>query len=188
MHKYITLEGIDGCGKSTLAKDISQELNLKHLYEPSNGEIGQIIRKKLFSKENLENLALLYIADRIENTKNIKENTIVERCFLSTMVYNSDNIDMSGILDLHKKLKVRIPDVIIYLELDPKVSMQRIDKKNKDIFENEEFLTKAIGKYEDAIKLTLSYFPDIKIIRINANDDYLNVRNKVITKILNNLR
>ena len=75
--KLITFEGIEGCGKSTLAKELYEYLknkNYKVVFtrEPGGGKLGEKIREILLNNE-LEipdySELFLFLASRYEHTK-----------------------------------------------------------------------------------------------------------------------
>ena len=74
--RFITLEGIDGCGKSTQARLLSEFLlgrgiNTELTREPGGTRIGKAIRQVLQNPENQEMIPetelLLYLADRLQH-------------------------------------------------------------------------------------------------------------------------
>ena len=53
--KFIVVEGIDGCGKSTLIEKLKTHFpDAVFLREPTNGKFGMTIRKKLSSEDVLD--------------------------------------------------------------------------------------------------------------------------------------
>ena len=74
---FICIEGLDGSGKTTQAKILTERLSKNHkaVYtaEPSQGKIGTFIRECcLYEEKRLptEAEALLFAADRIEHVEN----------------------------------------------------------------------------------------------------------------------
>ncbi|TFH30180.1 MAG: dTMP kinase, partial [Promethearchaeota archaeon] len=70
---FITIEGIDGCGKSTLSRILAKYLKEHQIpvfltAEPSKGIIGQLIRQNLQQNDVPAAIdALLFAADRIDH-------------------------------------------------------------------------------------------------------------------------
>ena len=72
---YIVLEGIDGVGKTTQTEKLKEWLekrgfSVKTIVEPTDSDIGKIIREELLKPEatsdtNQQMLALLFAADRL---------------------------------------------------------------------------------------------------------------------------
>ena len=78
--KFITLEGVEGSGKSTQAELIKEHLQqlgyeVALTYEPGDTEIGQKIRKILLDPENNKLVSkaelLLYLADRAQHVEEV---------------------------------------------------------------------------------------------------------------------
>lgn len=75
----VTLEGIDGCGKSTQAELLHERLKMQRIpftpvREPGGTELGEDIRKVLLHKQysiSLQAELLLYMAARSELTKTV---------------------------------------------------------------------------------------------------------------------
>ena len=155
---FIVLEGIDGCGKTTHAKLLTDWLKTrKHdvvlTAEPTNSKIGLFIREVLKGVETVDpmTLTLLFTADRYQHLKdfvepNLKAKKIIicERYYHSTIAYqNSQGVDWNWIFELNKF--ARKPDLTILMDIDPKKSIGR--KKAKEIFENKEFLEQVRDRY-----------------------------------------
>lgn len=155
---FIVLEGIDGCGKTTQAKFLSEFLKkgdyeILMTAEPTKNEIGKFIREVLsgIHEVDAKTLALLFTADRYEHLKKIvepalKEGKIVisERYYYSTIAYQeAQGVSRQWLLELNKF--VIKPDIAIVIDVDPKISAKRT--KTQEIFENEEFLAKVRENY-----------------------------------------
>lgn len=153
---YICLEGIDGSGKSTQILLLEEWLNecgfeVMRVFEPTDSDIGRLIRKMLrdpdATGENFQKtLALLFAADRMVLMDEIKaaeqsgKIVISDRCFYSSIVYQNDP---SWLYELNKFVK--IPDMVILLDLDVETALKRCD--GKDSFENKVFLEKIRERY-----------------------------------------
>ncbi|MCI5737051.1 MAG: dTMP kinase [Methanobrevibacter ruminantium] len=155
---YIVLEGIDGAGKSTQTKMLkewleSNGLRVETIVEPTDLEVGKIIRKLLTRSDATSDtmqktLGLLFAADRLILMDKIeqleKDNTVVisDRSFYSSLSYQDPQ---DWIKEINKFAK--IPDLVLLLDLDVKKSVERCD--GTDEFENEEFLTGVKQNYLD---------------------------------------
>jgi len=177
---FIILEGIDGCGKTTHAKLLTDWLKTrKHdvvlTAEPTNSKIGLFIREVLRGAETVDpmTLTLLFTADRYQHLKefvepNLKDKKIIicERYYHSTIAYqNAQGVDWNWIFELNKF--ARKPDLTILMDIDPKKSIGR--KKTREIFENTEFLTKVRDKY---LKM-----PDV--VKVNTDRDIKEVQREI---------
>ncbi|AMK14807.1 dTMP kinase [Methanobrevibacter olleyae] len=155
---YIVLEGIDGAGKSTqinLLKEWleSNGLNVETIVEPTDLEVGKLIRKLLTRSDATtdtmqKTLGLLFAADRlilmdkIEKLESENRVVISDRSFYSSLVYQKPQ---NWIKEINKYAK--IPDLVLLLDLDVKKSVERCE--GTDEFENEEFLTGVKQNYLD---------------------------------------
>lgn len=153
------MEGLDGCGKTTQAKLLSDWFKKEKgrevflTAEPTQGEIGKFIRKILSGSHEVDpkTLALLFTADRYEHLKNevlpaLKEGKVVisERYYYSTIAYQlAQGVEKNFLLEINKF--ARKPDVTIFLDIEPKVGVSRT--KTQEIFERVDFLEKVRENY-----------------------------------------
>jgi dTMP kinase len=141
---FITLEGIEGSGKSTQILHLFNFLNnlgLKCVMtrEPGGTRIGGKIRSILLDPEsaamNPAAELLLYTADRVQHIQEIvlpaiKGGGIVicDRYFDATLAYQgvARGLDMTLIQDLHKLICGNLkPDLTFLLDLSPDTGLRR---------------------------------------------------------------
>lgn len=148
----IAVEGIDGSGKTSVVNFLVEELkklgyDVVTFKEPSDGEYGRILRslkERLDAVKELE----LFIKDRVEDVqKNIlpalKSGKIVimDRYYYSNVAYQAARgLDAEEIKRRNEEIAPK-PDLVILLDLDVETALKR--KKEKSIFENEEYLRKV---------------------------------------------
>lgn len=158
---FIVLDGIDGAGTSTHSKLLAGFLSTKGLkiyltQEPSNGDIGKLLRVYLKNDEIPASTdALLFAADRVLHFKNdIKKklekgyNVISDRYLESSIAYQSsqtENISIEWVKTLNKFAGK--PDLTIILDIDPKLSLARKQHKVLDKFEKTSLLEKVRQVY-----------------------------------------
>ena len=153
---FITLEGSEGAGKSTLIEHLKKYfLNKKIEFiftkEPGATEEGAKLRKILLDKTiELDPLSetFLLLADRLEHVRKIinpalkqNKNVLSDRYLDSTYAYqgagrkiNKDELDR-----LIKPLNFPQPDLTIYLDLPVDEGLKRAEGRDKlDRFEEEE--------------------------------------------------
>lgn len=138
--KYIVLEGIDGCGKTTQFQllqewsSVKKRNNILFRREPSDSTIGQLIRQFLKEGDIDQNLlSLLFAADRrIENQvidsflpKGI--NIIYDRSKYSSLVYQRE-VTYVGEINAH----MREPDLVILIDMAPEEILHRRIGTNTD--------------------------------------------------------
>ena len=167
--KFIVLEGIDGCGKSTQSKmlfDKMQEFEIPSYLtsECSHGPVGQLIRSDYLSgkrKADPQLMQLLFAADRLDHITNQEDgmlnqinsgtNVICDRYYLSSLAYHaSDYIgtisymdSMNFIIGANKINRNKMtPDITIFIQMDPGEAIKRLNNRTgiKEIYEDIETL------------------------------------------------
>lgn len=139
---FITFEGIDGCGKSTQAKLLEE--NLKNIgydafwtKEPGGTEIGKMIREILLKfNEEIDPLTefLLFASDRSAHVKEIIRElsrgkiVISERFKDSSIAYQGygGGLSINFIERIHREITIIEPDLTILLDISPVVSVKRV--------------------------------------------------------------
>ena len=163
----ITIEGADGCGKSTHVRLLSKWLkeegkNVLVTVEPTDEPIGKILKSSLRGEINfsVETEALLFAADRINHVRQIIQPAlesgkivIAERYVYSSMAYQS----VRGLpLDWVKEINeaAPIPDLAIVLDIPAEAAFNRIKRSRKlDTFEKDLELQKKVrDKYLEIAK------------------------------------
>ena len=153
---YITLEGIDGSGKSTQILMLAEWLessgfSFKVIKEPTDSLVGVLIRKMLrnpsATQKNFQRtLVLLFAADRIVLMEKIREEELEGRIVLSDRSFYSSLAYQEGdewITQVNKH--AREPDLVILLDLETETALKRCE--GKDSFEKRDFLDKIRNKY-----------------------------------------
>ena len=163
--KFIVIEGLDGSGKSTQAKKLAQSIpNSLLTREPSDNNIGALCRAA-FSKEldlSLQSIMLLLIADRIEHLEKIVvpaleagRDVICDRYYLSNMAYQGQHErEIKEIYELNKKFGAPVPDLTIFLSIEPEKALERIKARSsaQTVFEELQKLKKIHENYGQAIQ------------------------------------
>lgn len=163
---FIVIEGNDGSGKGTQVGKLVSDLKRNPSYfklnnnriiletrEPTNNDIGQLIRKFLkdINQLNKKSLSLLFAADRYDHLeRNIiptltKGGIVVsERYVYSSIAYQiAEEIDFNWICRINEKIVT--PDLVIILDVDPEISISRIKSKGTvRSFEEMEYFEKRI--------------------------------------------
>ena len=203
--KFIVLEGIDGCGKTTQIKELSEWLPKSGLInknatliktrEPGGSILGREIRDMILNNDkanppsNLTEL-LLYYADRAEHISKIilpalqNGNWIISDRFSgSTLAYQGYGRDID--IDIIKKLENIVcpnikPDITFLLQISPEESIKRRKNKVADRIESEglEFLKKVNHGFQ-LIALENNW----KIIK--ASKDLKSISQQIQTSLIN---
>ena len=196
--KFITLEGIEGSGKSTSLDTISkilETLDIEFIItkEPGGGPLGKDLRKILLDKKTSispEVELLLMMADRKNHIDNIVEPSlekgvwvISDRYLDSSYAYQGGGrqIDTSKIDLLTELLKLPIPDLTILFDLSPEIALQRAKNRSElDRFEIEpiDFHQRIREAY-----LNLANDNVERYVVIDASKDIQNVTDQVQKKV-----
>lgn len=131
----VAFEGMDGCGKSTVALEVSKKIGYK--YEPQRFMSLLNINKDFFNKfikkiRNSKNskLSFYFYSLRCMLDKDILENTVIERTMMSTYYFENGNV--SGDDWNYMMKNPIIPDITFLLYASPSVRYQRIYGRNKN--------------------------------------------------------
>ncbi|MBM7655779.1 dTMP kinase [Neobacillus cucumis] len=195
---FITFEGPDGAGKTTIINLIAKELNDVLLTrEPGGIEIAEQIRRVILDKENTamdpRTEALLYAAARrqhlIEKVKPaLEEGKIVlcDRFVDSSLAYQGYARGL-GIDEVYAINEFAIenlsPELTIYFDIKPELGLTRISKsKDREVnrldLENLDFHHKVREGYH----LLMQRFPN-RIVQIDASGTVDQVYQKTLSII-----
>ncbi|MCL2557618.1 MAG: dTMP kinase [Treponema sp.] len=182
LKNFVVFEGCDGSGTSTqialLRKRFAESPGalpeLCATAQPTDGEIGRLIRRALKGSPNLlpETLALLFAADREEHLR--AAGGIIEDCSRGRLVvcdrYVMSSLVYQGIAcgeDLPLALNSRFPapELTLFFDIDPREAQQRMaGRASRDIFENLDFQTKARERYLRAVDEARLAGHDLRVI------------------------
>lgn len=152
---FITLEGGEGSGKSTLINKIKELLASKGIdfivtREPGGTPIGEDIRKLvLHKKENITPLAelSLYLASRAEHVADVIKPAlesgkvvICDRFNDSSWAYQgyARGLDVDMVKSFCNFVSQEIePNLTLFLDIEPGLGFKRIEKREMDRIERE---------------------------------------------------
>ena len=196
MKLFISFEGIDGCGKSTQIKLLSEKLTLNNINnviirEPGDTLISDKIRDILLDeKNNIGNISetMLFLAARSQlvDEKIIpfyKNGNVVlcDRFIDSTTAYQGYgrnlNIEMINKLNIFATKNI-IPDITFILDINHNIAYDRLKSNNMDRMEliGLDFLNTVAEGYR---KIALDNKNRCKIIDCNQKD-IMTVHNEVV--------
>lgn len=139
--KFITLEGCDGCGKSTQLALLSaylKERGIAHLFtrEPGGSKIAEEIRAMILNKDNKEMTdsceALLYAAARVQHLEekvlpalNAGMLVICDRYIDSSYAYQGEarGLGYEAVKEINRY--ATLPDLTIFLDVAPEDAFAR---------------------------------------------------------------
>ncbi len=192
--KFITIEGTDGSGKTTIIKYIEQYLiekgyNVVITREPGGTEVSEKIRDILLNfNVDAKTEALLFAASRREHILNkilpeLEKGSIVlcDRFLDSSIAYQGygRNLKIDDIIDINNYiLESLMPDVTLYFDVDINLGISRTKKRddnNRLDSEKIDFYTRIKEGYDNIAKNNSD-----RVITINANKNLEDVKRQSI--------
>jgi len=167
--KFITFEGIDGCGKSTQARLLLEYMNKSGVEsilvrEPGGTNISESIREILLHSSSGQmgdrTESLLMTASRAQLTQeviipNMDQGKFVigDRYSDSTLAYQGGgrNLDIEWLIELNNYATFTLlPDITFFVDIQPEEALRRLDN-NKDRIEGIgiEFQTRVRKTYHE---------------------------------------
>jgi dTMP kinase len=162
MAGFVVIEGIDGCGKSTVSRAVADSYGPRAVLtrEPTDSWIGKAVREGDSGEVSPYLDALLFMADRANHTLEIAEHlrngkvVVCDRYYHSTVAYQTaylrrkslgDNFDW--LLEANTRISVH-PDITFLLTVDPGEALGRIDGRGEfSRFERVDFLQEVQQNY-----------------------------------------
>ncbi len=169
---FITFEGIDGCGKSTQIKLLSEYLDNKGIKniiirEPGGTDFSERIREILLhSKEDISIIAemLLFETARADLTEKIIKPSLKKGIYvLSDRFYDSTTayqgygrgLPVTQLKSIHNfATSGTTPDITIYLDLPLSEAKNRTDQKDLDRMEmsGDDFFKRVLAGFREIAK------------------------------------
>ncbi len=135
--RLVALEGIDGAGKSTLARALVRTLRRRGFsvalrHEPSDPKLGSLAQS--VSREDSWTGAVYFTVDRylarpaLERALARHDVVVSDRSFYSTLAYQGSALsprDRRRLQEL-ERTATRVPDRVILLDIDPRLALRRL--------------------------------------------------------------
>jgi dTMP kinase len=165
----ITVEGIDGTGKSTVATDLGRFLEERGVRgalqrEPTPGWTGEAVRRGQANRADPLALTFLFLADRAQHARAITEQVargavvVCDRFLDSTTAYQG--AALAGLLPAQagdplewvwslQRPWAPVPDLTLLLVDDPTLCIERVKRRSgaTEMFEDAAFLAKVQANY-----------------------------------------
>ena len=183
---FFAFEGIDGSGKSTQIRLLTERLKKEGILcdttmEPTDSLIGSMIHNIMTGrmKADYRVIAALFAADRLDHLLNdvngiVKKidsgvTVLVDRYVFSSYAYQSVDLPMDWIVHLNEEsMKILHPTATIFIDIEPETAMERIRKNRleRELFEELSRLRLVREKYLEAFE---RFHNAEKVIRIDGN-------------------
>lgn len=175
---FVSISGIIGAGKTTLAKHLSKVLDLpfykedaqddpylKLFYESKTKKYGYQLQISLLTKRFEQQQQIIW------NGKGaVQDRSIYEDAIFCKMLYESGKIEKID-YDTYLKLSNIMfnfcgkPTIIIHLDISPEEALKRMKVRNRDI---EKYVTLDYLKMlHNAYQIWINSIKEIRIIKIN---------------------
>lgn len=144
MTRYVAIEGVDGAGKSTVAREVAERLrhlgeSVRLVREPGGTAIGEQVRSLLLHDEDMApwTEALLFAAQRAQLASEViapalqaGEWVVSDRSYYSSLAYQGAarglGVDRVRVVNEAGLGRV-VPDLVVVLWIDPDEALARQD-------------------------------------------------------------
>ena len=203
MKKFITFEGGECSGKTTIIQSVCEIFNQRNISyittrEPGGIKIAEDIRNIILNIENTDMTpeceALLYAASRMQHLSQrvlpaLNEGKIVlcDRFLDSSIAYQgcARGLGIDKVLKANSFALDYLPGLTLFIDVTPDVALKRLSNRNKadrlDLEDNS-FHQRVYDGYQEVLKM----YPD-RVVRIDGNQDLEKVTKDCINTILNYL-
>lgn len=187
LKNFITFEGGECSGKTTIIKEIEKKLNelgIEYIStrEPGGIKIAEKIRDIILDVENTtmtsECEALLYAASRMQHLSErvlpaLDDGKIVlcDRFLDSSLAYQgyARGLGFDSVLRANSFALDYLPELTIFIDVTPEVALDRLKNRSEKVdrldLEDRTFHTRVYEGYQEVLKM----YPD-RIVRINGNN------------------
>lgn len=200
---FITFEGGEGVGKTTVIKTVSEKLKEAHIdfrvtREPGGSRIAEEIRSIILDRRNTDREprteALLYAASRRQHLTEIvlpalEKGTLVisDRYLDSSLAYQgyARGIGREEVYSINKfAIDKTRPDRTFFLDLPPEEGLTRIAKQRQNQVDRLDLESLSFHeKVYEGYQILLKKFPE-RIIRIDASQSIEQESEEITNRIL----
>jgi len=190
---FISLEGVDGCGKSTQAKLLAEALgpDTVAIREPGGTDAAERIRELLADGTvSLEPLAelLLFLAARADLTERVivpaleaGADVVADRFSDSSVAYQGSarGLGVGEVISLCDQATEGLwPDLTLLLKIDPEVSLLRTDGEDRFEAEGLELQRAVAVAYEEIARIASD-----RIVVVDAEGSVEEVHQRVMEAV-----
>lgn len=195
---FITFEGGDGTGKSTLIKLVGNELQKEYdvfiTREPGGSVVAEAIREIVLNNKykglSIYTEALLFAAARAEHLEKtiipqLEQGKIVicDRFIDSSLAYQgyARDLGLDYVLNINKVAVENMPELTFYIDLDPTIGISRIKNREKNDRLDQEIFNFHLKSREGYLELIKKY-PD-RIVKLDGTKSIEELASLIVEKI-----
>ncbi len=169
---FFAFEGIDGSGKSTQIKLLTQKLRelgmtCYETREPTDSPIGSLVHQIMTGRMSADGrvIATLFAADRLDHLLNDTDGlcreidkgvtVVTDRYYFSNYAYNGIDLDMDWIIQSNQiSAEILRPTLTIFLDIPVELALERIaqNRLHTELYEKEDRLRAVRAKYFEAFE------------------------------------
>ncbi len=204
--KLIVLEGLDGSGKGTQIRLLSDYIRStgRQAYltaEPTSSSLGGMIRDALggFVGRDAYELSALFLADRIFHNVNPRNgirkfldegiDVICDRYYYSSFAYQGTDADLDWVMRMNLDCReITAPDLCIFLDVDTEQCDKRIaeNRFDREIYENIEMQRRIRARFFEVFARLKDSDP-IRIVDASrqpeaVSEDVIRLYQELVTK------
>ncbi|MBR4579362.1 MAG: dTMP kinase [Oscillospiraceae bacterium] len=170
--KFIVIEGLDGSGKSTQIRMLSERLRAmgRRVYEtaePTPSATGGLVRDALsgLTPRTGAEIAALFMVDRVAHNSNPVNgisvmlqkgcDVICDRYYYSSLAYQGTVTDPEWVRRINVDCpEIRRPDLCVFLDLSDEECLRRMDSGRavREIYENAKALIAIRKRYYEVFR------------------------------------
>lgn len=206
--RFITFEGIDGCGKSTQARLMAEWLKegkrtVLETREPGGTPIGERLRHVLLNPEHEAMTPpcelLLYLADRVQHLEETirpalarGDVVICDRFHDATVAYQQHGrgLDLSALEGfIREEILATPPDCTFWLDLDVETARRRIVERGRsgqDAMREQDRLDRAEIAFHERVRqgyAALAAEHSGRVIPIDATGDVESIQKEIRARL-----
>lgn len=145
---FIVIEGLDGTGKSTIAKTLATALNAELLATPdaslkkARPIIDAAYENQPLARQLFYASSVLHLSEKVKELIKEGQTVVVDRYWLSTQVYHSWKCNGQHLQLIEVEKNIQPPDLTIYLSLPLTNRISRLGDRMDNTPEDNLTLTK----------------------------------------------
>lgn len=169
---FFAFEGIDGSGKSTQIRLLTQNLKTHGIRcyetrEPTDGPIGSVVHQMMTGRIAADPRVIsgLFAADRLDHLTNRVNGicqvidqgvtVVTDRYYFSSYAYNGVEMDMQWVMECNRLSEELLrPTLNIFLDVPVETALERIsaNRLHRELYEKEERLRAVRNQYFKAFE------------------------------------